>query len=307
MAITTYRYVLVDGEGARIGELATATGRSLQRKHNGIDTASVSVALTDPLTPYLLRSMDEYRLQVWRHVEGMYPELVFYGPVVDAETVFGPASGVVQINAASPVWLLTHRYAFKQTVNGLPVGTKYIEAPRHSIAMQALSNIVNTSGDGFPVSFYADAMDTGKVGTAKNPYDAGWRNAAELLTEMSAGPLNNAGTGGDGFDFYFRPEPSAGASYGGVYLVARRGERRPYVVFETGIGTTNTATEARQAITRSGLANAVYHLPDIYDAAELQADPPSDPLPLISRNRRQCASWYEANKFCMVNLNMLCH
>lgn len=290
MAFTIYRYVLTDHEGNALGELTGATGRSLQRKLNGIDTASVAVSLADPVARYLLRTRneagqpaDELRLQVFRDDGTRSPRLVFYGPVVDVETIFGPTSGVAQINAASPLWYLTHRFAFKAVnAQGLPLKVNRIDVGRAQLVRDALVDISNESA--LPFFIAPGTPDTGTVGSAAQPFDASWRNVAELMAEMSAGQLNNSGSGGDGFDFFIEPE-EGGGKMGALYLVGRRGVRRPSVIFETGIGTRNNAVEARQAFTRSGLANWVYHVPEVYSAEDLANNPPDNPLPVVSQNR----------------------
>lgn len=294
MAFTTYRYVLLRSddlnvkESHEVGELTGATGRTIQRKLNGIDTASVVVSLTDPVAHELLMPSNpdaEYRLKIYRQQEGSPPALIFYGPVVDVETIFGSSSGSVQINAASPLWYLTHRYAFKEIRNGFATQKPFSNSTRVAVVMAALADVRANGWTGLAVATPSPSLTGGTVGNG-DPYDAAWRNMAELLTEMAGA------TGDDGFDFYVQPgdeqfldnisNPAYGAM-GTLYLTERRGVDRPEVIFETGIGTTNNAVEARQSMTRIGLANAVYHVPDVY--SEDRIDGPDKKIPVISSDR----------------------
>lgn len=292
MAFTVYRFVLLKTDPAnvrrceQVGELTHATGRSFQMKLNGIDTASVTVSLTDPIARELVQPTNpdvEFRLKIFlQSDDSLYPTLVFYGPVIDVETVFGSTSGSVQINAASPLWNLTHRFVYKDTINGYAVEHPISDSTRGRVAWEAIRHVENTTGfmgftlgGGFPQS--------GSIGAGK-PFDAGWRNAAELLTEMGSGST------GDGFDFYIDygewpgvPESSLNfGSMGVLFLTERRGSLKPNVIFETGLGTTNTAVQARQSITRSSLANSVYHLPGVYTQDQINNDPTGDEIAVVS-------------------------
>lgn len=277
MAFTIYRYVLTDRFGNARGELTGAIGRSLQRKLNGIDTASVTVSLTDPVARYLLDPDQEHRLKVYRQDGDATPQLIFYGPVVDVETVFSPTSGSAAINAASPLWNLTHRFAFKRIEGGIARQHLIENGKRAQVALDAVTRTVSQDG---PIGLAINGFvpDSGDIGVGE-PFDASWRNVAELLTELSSGQLNS----GEGFDFFVVPSDSLGSdSMGTLVFAERRGQARPSAIFETGIGTRNNAVEARQTATRSGVANSVFHVPGVYSNEDMQ-DGEVMKLPVMSK------------------------
>jgi hypothetical protein len=263
--VATYRYVLTDRSGHASGELQNASGRSLSKTLNGIDTATFTLQLSDPMARELVNpdstgEIPERLLKIYRQDDAA-PVLLFHGPVVDAEAVYTGVGGTVQVNAASPLWTLQHRLAGKDAI-GANRTAKPASGERAQIARSVITaaNSEGNTGVGLWPSVTTTALTSVD--------DIAYRPVAELITELSRGQLGASAA--DGFDFSIDPQEYSSGTIG-LFRVgpanpdprnlndALIGRTLDEVVFELGPGTRGSALSARQTITRQGLANVVLH------------------------------------------------
>lgn len=268
---TVYRFLLADRSGNNIAELHRAGDRQITYTLNGMDTVSFTLPITERSARQLSDSNAEWMVKVYAKTPGETERIVFYGPVISTESNFGPG-GTVAVNAASPFWYLTKRYAGK-TAEGRQFPTPDVVYTGGCSRFNAVSELLT------------EANAEGNTGIAPvsssfilSPYASEplkFKNVGEWISEIGAG-----GILGGGFDWRLKYQERDGS---GIFALFQMGtptgsnfidERligRPLGAacsFEMGAGTKNNLTEVRQQVTREGLANVVYHQPQ-YEGGEI--------------------------------------
>lgn len=229
-----WTFVLCKSSGEKIGEVRQATERSVTMAINRVNTASFSIAGSNPLLLNLFA--EDTLLQVYEN-----KTLRFYGYVLTPElSTGGDTQGVsIKVNAASPAWRLTRRILGQSKG-----GTNYTgdKAGSSKTMIDELNAIAETG-------IKTAAVSSGSSGTyVGGPY-------REALT-----CINDLAHGFDGFDWYINPLEGAEPKLGQYEAKAVIGEKKT-AVFEYGWGTKNVRqmTFLRDI---SNLTNKAFHLPD---------------------------------------------
>lgn len=244
-----WRYILCDLEGVEVGELFQVRDPSRSRILNGMASATGTIGLENPMADVVVGSTAGERirnlLKVYRNGERF-----LIGPLTDAEEILGPDGvGSVSFSAASPLWRLLYRLVGK-TVAGYADGTPL--APKDlGLIAQGVIEVVNAEKD--------TGIRIGAIDPSSNSHvERAWfKKAGELIAELAAGARLG------GYDFDLEPvEPFAdafGVQIANFNTYGSKGQVRPEVVFEYGVGKRNIQT-ARRPISGSTRATKTYSL-----------------------------------------------
>lgn len=260
--------LVTDLDGTPLGQLRSPTERRLSYRLRRAAAASFQIRTTDPLADALLEGEVLVKFYEsdpsFKTIFGAEDQLRFVGEVTSAEEVGSGEEDSLAIVATDPIGELDQRLIGKDAAGALPGSGAFsrTDTARTTIA-QDLVNAVNAEGG---TGLRIGAVTAQPATTTVGPWN--YKPAGESLLEVAT-PL-------DGFEFLARPiEPASDAS--GIYwglldMAPAIGAIRPDAIFEFGGGWRSNVKSFRRPVTKQGMANVAYSLPEGFPTAEIAGD-----------------------------------
>lgn len=242
-----WEFYLSDLSGNVLGELTNAKSRSVTLGLNQMPTASFTLPVMHPMSPYLSNDDWDGLLKCYRVSSGGSRSLQFHGPVITSNEI-GDASGPpsISVTASSPLWRLGFR-----TLGTSPTGwSKGDATTTFDLTEIAFQILADANAEGY-TGIQAGTRTTTEQGAAGTYYI---KPALQALAEISTG-LNS-------FDFEVVPtEPTnvgqAWPQIGTFNALSVIGVNRPDSIFEFGTTKANVTSYTRQ-LDRTNLLTRAY-------------------------------------------------